>query len=254
MASEYVRTFTGKRGHAMKVSFLAVIAAALTLTGCTTLPKSAASDYPITAAEIFRAVACEFALALTRYPDLENWGATVDLTISNSADVTVVPGLEWSATINGAKLSATPSGDVTTKVSGSVKISHPLPEVGRDAPAECPDTSAAGKGLGLAAELGRQMSIIEGSDPFAITEMLIDRSFSVSRSVGGNLTFTVGSVSVGFDGSKASSSNSHAIAIGLKPLAGQSPDLVQKQIRDELNRRNEDQRITDILRDLTEAT
>jgi hypothetical protein len=241
----------------MKISLLAVIAAALTLTGCTTLPKSLKDNGPpVSAAEIFRAIACEFVLAAQTHPSVYQTGATIDLTVDKTDEATLAPSAEWSASMNGFEVTSTPSANASTKLTNKVTIRHAMKIVADAAPEECAaDPTTYSRGLGLAGELRTQMAIIEGvaaQDEFK--DMTITRTVTVRHTAGGTLAFTIASVKVKFDGSEAYRENVHTITIGLEPIRGAGDaDRAQKDIQQRLDLESEQQRLVEILRDATQT-
>jgi hypothetical protein len=238
----------------MKISLLTVITAALTLAGCTTLPKSLDDAKPVSAAEIFQAVACEFVVAASTQESLNNTSAGIDLTLNKTKNVILAPSAGWTAAYSGVEVSGSPTGKVDSKYENNLQVRHSLGFVRTDAHREClGDPSAYSSGLGLAAELERQMILIEGLDPRdAISDMSITRTFTVNRTVGGNLKFVVAGVTVQFEGSQASRDDTHTIKIILERAddpadAGRAQDNINKR----LDQDDRDQRLVEFFNDAT---
>jgi hypothetical protein len=239
----------------MRISFLATISVALTLVGCTTLPKTLDDVRPISAGDIFRAVSCEFVRGAQVTPALNQTSAVIALSLSRTDDITIAPSAEWTGTMGGVTLSSTPSGSVSTNAVSVVNVTHSLELVGEDAVDDCPgELPDQPSGLGLAAELSRQMMLIEGAGPNdEIGDMTITHTFSVNRTVGGGLEFSIGDVKIGFDGSKASRDNVHTLTIGLQPIRGRGDaDKAQQDIKDRLEQEDRNQKLYEAIRDATE--
>jgi hypothetical protein len=238
----------------MKISFAAVIAAALTLSGCNTLPTGA-PQIPISADDVFQAIACEFEAALTADPRLQQWGGGVDLDFGRTDNVTVAAGVTWSAKVSGATLSAGPSGNASRNVESHAKTSQDFTPLTR-AEKRCPGGAKPGfyQGLGLADAILRDLATLSPAlrddNPTYDSKLTYAGTFTVVRAAGGGLTFDFGPLSFDLTGNKISSTDKNVITIALIPSAKKDPIAIKKAIRKELDDVTNQRIITDAIQSL----
>lgn len=234
----------------MRIALLAV-ALCLTVSGCSSLAGSKhlqdAADVPITVGEINNAFGCEFHYALQSstgagHTALENWGAIVELDLSVSDDMKIIPGIgALNANIGNATLTTQPASlTVANTVADTNAMAYFIPVSQYDTMPSCPAQGGHGasNGLELASFLEATAQVINAGGKITSTSTLSSagfasngtsigpgtilpglnlaaapadiptihygRTFTVSRSVGGGLSFQVQDISLTMNGSTAS--------------------------------------------------
>ncbi|MBI4922052.1 MAG: hypothetical protein HY834_09905 [Devosia nanyangense] len=236
----------------MRISFVAAVSAALTLAGCTTLPKSIGT-VPISSEEIFTAIACELASAVAIDSEVGLWSALAKLSLGRTDAVTIAPGADWSATYGAATVSVSPSASVTNSVASAVNVSRQFTTLSKSAVAGCPaNPSEFSKGLGIAASLVHDAAAVRGIEPADISDMTYTGTFTVSRSVGGNLTFSVMSVDFKFDGSNASRTDENVITVAFTKIT-KDAKAITESLTTQIERADEERKLVQAIQDATGA-
>jgi hypothetical protein len=239
----------------MKVSFAAVIVSALGLAGCTTLPKSV-EHVPISAKDIFDAVDCDLK-DLLEQPQLENttlgkWSGVANINVLNTGDLKIDAGADFTTTLQTPLAPVTvklsPAGGYETKSIGTLKLARDYPKLSSVANASCPpaDSPLSAHGLGITEALVAQFAFA-GNDPGSkdITSLGFQRTYTVSRSAGGGLSFTVGMVKLTANGNKASNEIATTIIVSIQPPKPTSDKGDTKEIQDRIDQEQRDQLLRD---------
>jgi hypothetical protein len=222
-------------------------------------------DIPVTVSEIQKALGCEFFYAFqnagpTGNP-LAKWGAIIELNLGVKDHINIVPGVGalsakvGNATLTSTAASATLDDQVTDKNALAYTVALSRFENAKDCPAE--HSSDAASGLGLSDFLTGTVQILKSGGHLTSTTILTSagiasngtvigpgtnlpgvvatkeqvptiryaRTFSVSRKVGGGLSFQMGNVGLSLAGSgaertRADTDNSITITMGALEVDG----------------------------------
>ena len=199
---------------------IAIIAAtALGLAGCTTIPKIAQQS-AISPAEIHDAVQCEIAYAIENPSSgasaFADWVAAIQLEITLTDSIGMKPGLNFTGSLGKAEYKVPASLDYSDVRKGHAILAYDALTL-TDAHGGCPErgSGASAKGLGLAEWLERagDTMTFANSDGGTLTKFGYTMTFSVTRSVGGGLTFKTDHVSVSLDENQLSHENENILTI-----------------------------------------
>lgn len=239
----------------MKALWLIAAALSASTAGCSSLPRYMSLPTPISADEIFDAVQCEIQALVGRssFDYVKRWTGVANVNVTDTADVILKPGVAWNATVATpvvpVKVNAGPSGQYETKGVGVLKLKRNYDALGAQPVAVCPPASSpfAAKGLGIADYLAKKLDFIGGNPgAFEIDEFSFDRTFTVTRTVGGGLTFTASIFTVTANSNSASNQLQTEVKLGIAPAKGKSTKEVQQDIQRQLD-------LNDALRSLSDA-
>jgi hypothetical protein len=245
----------------MRISFVAIIAAAFALQGCSSAAHLPSSD-PVSEQEVFMAIACDLRTAVDQDASLEDWGANVTVVFDRKLDLTVKPQGEWKVALASLSIDAQPSSEVGTSGENNLPLtktyesfSDPLKagkSINQDCPIENPGTFS--NGLGIGAALQYDWNIVKAAPPDV--QLVHDkpniakyvRSFSVKHVAGGSLSFTLGPVTVKTDGSSASTGMTNTIEVDFAYARPKPPGVKKKgpsvkQILDDYRTQDRQQQI-----------
>ena len=242
-----------RRGVAVKVSFVAVISTALALSGCTTLPKP--GEYlPITAADIFNAIDCELQ-GLLLQPQFEGstlgtWTGVSNVNVIKTGDLQLKAGADFTATVNTpmapVAVKASPAGGYEDKAIGTLKLARNYPTLSKVSKEACPPANSplAARGLGIADALAGQLAFA-GNNPASpdIGSLSFNRTYSVTRGIGGGLSFSVGLIKVTANGNSASHEIDTTIIVSIQPPGKKTEKTPKTTTTEEIQKRiDQDQR------------
>ncbi|HEX4298986.1 MAG TPA: hypothetical protein VHZ56_13275 [Devosia sp.] len=201
-----------------------VSAAAITVSvaGCATLPDPVPQP-PVKLDEIFNAVDCEVVAGLAAHPDLAKaitpWKAGLaDLQVSANDSFSSSPGLTWGATATGgAKLSAKWGAGASNTLKQSADFQHDVPLRSADPKCLPSGSPMASTGLDIANWLASVDALRETSaSDKALDALTYDRTFTVTRTAGGGLSFQIYGVSVGLDTNSIGRSDIYELTLAIK--------------------------------------
>lgn len=227
--------------------------------GCTTLPKSV-EQVPISAKDIFSAVDCDLKNLLEQ-PQLENttlgkWSGVANINVLNTGDLKLGAGADFTTTLQTPLAPVTvklsPSSGYENKSIGTLALARSYPTLSAVAKVVCPppDSPLSAHGLGVSEALAAQFAFA-GNDPDSkdIASLSFQRTYTVSRSAGGGLSFTVGVVKLTADGNKATSEIATTIIVGIQPPKPKSGKPTNKSDTQEIQERIDQQQRDQLLRD-----
>lgn len=194
---------------------------ALGLSGCATISRPV-ETLPITAKEIFHAVDCELK-DLTQRPQLQattlkNWTGLSNIKVLNTGNLQLGSEAGFTTTVKTAlapiTVKATPSGGYSDKTVGTLQLARNYDTLSMLADESCATSYA----LGLTEVFEGQLAFA-GNDPSSkeITDLSFQRTYTVNRTIGGGLSFTVGSWKITADGNKASGQVETTISVTIQP-------------------------------------
>lgn len=225
--------------------FAVLLAAAASLSGCTTLAGSL-SHFPVTPAEIKAAVECELAyLFLDGAPDprlISRATAAAELTLSLTDAASLTPGLTVKGKIGPATLSLPASMTASSSRNGTITLAFDILRVGEMAGRSCPqpESDTAATGLGLTAWLTRVLETVSPlADGDRIKDMKYTVSFTVTRTAKGGLSFTSQFLDISLSENSASRSEVNKLEIKFEVPSGGAG---RKQVARELHRQLTEER------------
>jgi hypothetical protein len=190
--------------------------------GCTSVPKVLRSE-AVSSSEIVNAVQCEFMVAVARHPR-PNWFAGIKLELDGTQGLgsnqtaftaTPVPAVRGPATFAPLVGGYTNTVKRTASIEFFAALDSYLPgtPTGEAVAARCPQSAGAG-GLGLADWLEAVLGATDSSAA-RIKTINYQLDFTVTRSMGGGLTFKTSVVEIKIDKPSVTYNNTNKLTVSI---------------------------------------